>query len=149
MRTFDQRTVLDMFAARITAVSLSGYLFFGRWALSLSPTDMGIAQLASCAATRFIVVGRLQHRLSFTQRHLSCCSLLCCSSVTVVERVLSIASSTLDTQPHLPLAEQAQNAAAAVDGDQLVGRLASLPSSATLSRTYDNVAVLADRLSGA
>jgi SulP family sulfate permease len=30
VRTFDQRTVLDMFAARITAVSLSGYLFFGR-----------------------------------------------------------------------------------------------------------------------
>ena len=33
VRTFDQRTVLDMFAGRITAVSLSGYLFFGRWGL--------------------------------------------------------------------------------------------------------------------
>ena len=32
VRTFDQRTVLDMFSGRITAVSLSGYLFFGRWA---------------------------------------------------------------------------------------------------------------------
>lgn len=32
VRTFNQRTVLDMFAARITAVSLSGYMFFGRWA---------------------------------------------------------------------------------------------------------------------
>ena len=31
VRTFDQRTVLDMFSGRITAVSLSGYLFFGRW----------------------------------------------------------------------------------------------------------------------
>ena len=33
VRTFDQRTVLDMFSGRITAVSLSGYLFFGRWAV--------------------------------------------------------------------------------------------------------------------
>lgn len=31
VRTFEQRTALEMFAARITAVSLSGYLFFGRW----------------------------------------------------------------------------------------------------------------------
>lgn len=30
VRTFDQRTVLDMFAGRCTAISLSGYLFFGR-----------------------------------------------------------------------------------------------------------------------
>ena len=30
VRTFDQRSVLDMFSGRITAVSLSGYLFFGR-----------------------------------------------------------------------------------------------------------------------
>ena len=31
VRTYEQRTALEMFSARITAVSLSGYLFFGRW----------------------------------------------------------------------------------------------------------------------
>lgn len=97
VRTFDQRTVLDMFGGRITAVSLSGYLFFG-------------------------------------------------SSVNVVERVIAIAKCTLDSQPHLDPQQQhdagGADAAGSSGEEQQAGRRMStaLPSSATLCRTYDNVA---------
>lgn len=109
VRTFDQRTVLDMFSGRITAVSLSGYLFFG-------------------------------------------------SSVSVVEKVVSIASSTLDTQPHTDPAAAAVAAVAAVESQALAGRplpgqqqqlkLEKLPSIGTLARTYDNVGQLLGSRSG-
>ncbi|PRW58410.1 sulfate transporter [Chlorella sorokiniana] len=105
VRTFDQRTVLDMFSGRITAVSLSGYLFFG-------------------------------------------------SSVNVVERVVQIANSTLDSQPHYEqgagaaaaeaavVAGAAAGAAGAAAGEQQqqrAARLVSMPSMATLCNTFDGV----------
>lgn len=65
--------------------------------------------------------------------------------MSVVERVLSIAAGTLASQPHL---EADEAAAPGGDGQGHMGRLASLPSSATLSRTYDNLELLARRLSG-
>jgi hypothetical protein len=63
-----------------------------------------------------------------------------CSSVTVVDRVLSIASSTLVAQPHVEPSAVGEEA----DGDEVpMGRLASVPSSVTLAKTYDNVALVA------
>ncbi len=44
VRTFEQRTALEMFAARITAVSLSGYLFFGRCACFFLPVSTAALQ---------------------------------------------------------------------------------------------------------
>ncbi|KAI7843279.1 hypothetical protein COHA_003111 [Chlorella ohadii] len=43
VRTFDQRTVLNLFADRITAVSLTGYVFFGS-SLNVMETVMAIAR---------------------------------------------------------------------------------------------------------
>lgn len=94
VRTFDQRTVLDMFSGRITAVSLSGYLFFG-------------------------------------------------SSVNVVDRVLEIARTTLDSQPHMHA-----GAIEEAEGQQRAGRLPRVPSVATLRKTYDGVQQLMDGQSG-
>ncbi|KAL4431193.1 hypothetical protein ABPG75_006449 [Micractinium tetrahymenae] len=122
VRTFDQRTVLDMFSGRIVAVSLSGYLFFG-------------------------------------------------SSVDVVSKVVSIAASTLESQAHLePAAAAAAVAEAQADAQQQGGsaqqqgqqgrqggqqqqarrrpRLASLPSAATLTRTYNSVGPLLECKAG-
>lgn len=52
------------------------------------------------------------------------------SSVTVVDTVLGIAGATLESQPHLETSPS---------GQQQPAQLASLPSSGTLRRTYDNV----------
>ncbi|KAL4452289.1 hypothetical protein ABPG75_007951 [Micractinium tetrahymenae] len=90
VRTFDQRTVLDMFLGRISAVSLTGYIFFG-------------------------------------------------SSLNIMETVLRIARSTLDSQPHVDAATVAGAHAAGRAQQQQPGQLASLPSSSTLRRQYDNV----------
>jgi hypothetical protein len=69
------------------------------------------------------------------------------SSVHVVSKVVEVAASTLDTQPHFD--PDALDAAA---GGGRVARQAplagSLPSEATLSRQYDNVAALVDRRAG-
>ncbi|KAL4419479.1 hypothetical protein ABPG77_008281 [Micractinium sp. CCAP 211/92] len=113
VRTFDQRTVLDMLSGRIVAVSLSGYLFFG-------------------------------------------------SSVDVVSKVVSIAASTLENQPHLDSAAaaaavaeaeaDAQQGASAQQAQQQQAqrrpRLASLPSAATLTKTYNSVGPLLESKPG-
>lgn len=69
------------------------------------------------------------------------------SSVHVVSKVVEVAASTLDTQPHFD--PDALDAAA---GGGRVARQAplagSLPSEAALSRQYDNVAALVDRRAG-
>jgi len=91
VRTFDQRTVLDMFSGRITAVSLSGYLFFGRWVweqacqLSHLLPSLGLRMEAGFGASC------CQSTLPLSDRP--------CSSVNVVERVVQIANSTLESQP--------------------------------------------------
>ena len=77
------------------------------------------------------------------------------SSVSVVERVIQIANSTLDSQPHYEQAAQeaaaAEVAAAAAAGaaaaeataggqqPQRAGRLVSMPSMATLCNKFDGV----------
>ena len=135
VRTFDQRTVLDMFAGRITAVSLSGYLFFGRWGqqveglLGLQGRPQG-ASIAPC-----------------TTHHLCCTHsfLPVRSSVSVVERVVGIAQATLDSQPHLQPQPATQQPQQRPRGG---APLLSLPSSGTLLRTYDNVDQFVDTASG-
>ena len=84
--------------------------------------------------------------------------MLPCSSVNVVERVIQIANSTLDSQPHYELASRAAAAEAAATATaasgaagaaagaagvtqqaQRAARLVSMPSMATLCHTFDGV----------
>jgi hypothetical protein len=135
VRTFDQRTVLDLFSARITAVSLSGYLFFGRWVdvwgrLSSAACKTGPWCDCCCWYCPFFCLMLVPPQCAATK----------CSSVNVVERVVAIAKSTLEPQPHM---QPTAAAPARPPG------LPSMPSSATLARTYDNLDAFADTRLGA
>ena len=69
--------------------------------------------------------------------------LMPCSSVNVLDRVLEIARTTLDSQPHMHA-----GAIEEAEGQQRAGRLPRLPSVATLRKTYDGVQQLMDGQSG-
>lgn len=167
VRTFDQRTVLNLFADRITAVSLTGYVFFGRWGFYVAYAhcmwDSYVAYCASKGASTVLanslppVCGRharlwmpYAHSHQFRHPQLPASAVpLTCSSLNVMETVMTIARSTLSSQPHTPAAPVPATHPVAVGEQWGAGSegqhgqaarsasLRSMPSSGALRRTHE------------